>query len=102
METKETMVCKCCGHELPIDNFRMTHLGRRKTCNECIAKKSSETKAKKKEAAYNVQKAQDARTLRLHDFTPLELMQELKRRGYDGRLTYTVTKVINLENLDDE
>lgn len=102
METKETMVCKCCGRELPINNFRVTHLGRRKTCDECIKKKSQETKEKKKDIANAIQKAQGARILRLQDFTPLELMQELKRRGYEGKLTYTVIKVIDFEKLDDE
>ena len=102
METiKETMVCKCCGRELPIDQFRVTHLGRRQTCDECISKKSSETKAKKREANENAQKAQDARALRLQDFSPRELMKELKRRGYDGELQYVEVHTIDLATIDD-
>jgi hypothetical protein len=35
------------------------------------------------------------RRLCLSDFTPRELMLELKRRGYEGRLTYVETHMID-------
>lgn len=97
----ETKVCKECGKELPIDMFRVTHLGRRNTCNDCVTKKIVKTKECKKQAKENLQQVQDARTLRLSDFTPREMMQELRRRGYIGKLYYTITKTIDLENLGE-
>lgn len=97
----ETKVCKECGKELPIDMFRVTHLGRRNTCNDCVTKKIVKTKECKKQAKENLQQVQDARTLRLSDFTPREMMQELRRRGYIGKLYYTITQTIDLENLGE-
>lgn len=101
----ETKICKECGKELPLWKFKMSRYGVRVgVCTDCAAEKMRKTKATKKEQAEQAknESVKDARMLRLHDFTPLELMQELKRRGYEGKLTFTVTKVINLESLDDE
>lgn len=97
----ETKVCKECGKELPIDMFRVTHLGRRNTCNDCVTKKIVKTKECKKQAKENLQQVQDARTLRLSDFTPRELMQELYRRGYEGVLEFTIKKHIDISKLDE-
>lgn len=97
----ETRICKCCGRELPIDNFRVTHLGRRQTCDDCIKKKTQETKARKKDMANAVQKAQDARILRLQDFSPRELLKELKRRGYEGKLQFVEVHTIDLATIED-
>ena len=43
---------------------------------------------------------QEARSLRLRDFQPRELMIELKRRGYEGTLTYTEVKTIDITKVD--
>lgn len=49
------------------------------------------------------QKVEDVRAekrqLCLADFTPRELMAELKRRGYEGKLTYVETHTIDLSTL---
>lgn len=97
----ETKVCKCCGRELPIEKFRVTAMGRRNTCDECVQKKIVESKQKKKEEHQAIEEAKNARLLRLNDFTPRELMQELRRRGYIGKLYYTITQTIDLENLGE-
>lgn len=35
---------------------------------------------------------------RLADYSPRDLMTELARRGYKGKLTYTKVEGINIEN----
>lgn len=37
----------------------------------------------------------------LKDYTPRELMLELKRRGYEGVLTFTEHKTIDIARLED-
>lgn len=96
----ETKVCKCCGRELPIEKFRVTAIGRRNTCDECVQKKIVESKQKKKEEHQAIEEAKNARLLRLEDFTPRELILELKRRGYTGKLTYTQIRVLDIETLE--
>lgn len=38
----------------------------------------------------------------LKDYTPRELMLELKRRGYEGTLSYTERKTIDIGRMEDE
>lgn len=78
----ETKKCKCCGRELPLIEFTKTNLGVLKTCRECIGKKHVESHQRKKKAAEHQTTIEDARKLRLKDFTPRELLAELKDRGY--------------------
>lgn len=91
----ETKVCKCCGRELPIESFMKNSLGVSSICKECIQEKKQskreETKRLKKQAVDAI----NARALRLADFTPRELMEELARRGYKGKL-----KVVHVEEID--
>jgi predicted HTH domain antitoxin len=91
----ETKICKCCGRELPIESFMKNGLGVSATCKECVqAKKQSkreETKRLQKQAIDAI----NARALKLSDFTPRELMEELARRGYEGKL-----KVVHIEEID--
>lgn len=84
----ETMICKECGRTLPETAFKTTRWGTKAgICTEC-----ANTKRKA-----NVKKEiTDARMLRLRDFTPRELMEELAARGYKGTLTYTVTQTIDI------
>lgn len=94
----ETKVCKCCGRELPIDSFMENSLGISSTCKECVhtkkMKKREETKKLKKQAVDAI----NARQLRLSDFTPRELMQELARRGYEGKIKFTRVEEIDITN----
>ena len=96
----ETKICKCCGRELPIDDFRVTKLGRRNTCNECVSKKAADAKKRIKSGLTFEEELERAKTLRLQDFTPRELMTELHRRGYSGKLTFTITNAVDLDSLD--
>ena len=91
METKK---CKVCGRELPVAQFSLVghkgHNGEKvqlQTCKECCTQKRLESQKKK---------LSDARLLRLDDFTPRELIAQLKRLGYEGRLTYTKVETIDL------
>lgn len=95
----ETKVCKCCGRELPIDDFSVTKLGRRNTCNECVGKKAAEVKKRKKDGLTFEEELERAKRLRLQDFTPRELMAELKRCGYDGKLTFTQVIEIDIAKI---
>ena len=84
----EVKTCKRCGRELPESMFRITRWGHRADiCSDCEkAKRAESMEAKKKEKEAE---AQCKRELKLCDFTPRELMQELARRGYQGELTFT-------------
>lgn len=95
----ETKVCKCCGQERPISEFRKQKFGSAQTCQSCITKHITAGKQKKKEDALLAKRAEEARQLRLADFTPRELMVELKRRGYSFRAEYTETHIINSNDL---
>lgn len=93
----ETKICKCCGKELPITEFAVRGIrgmkGERKVtdfCKSCMAEKVASGRNK---AMNNV------RVMRLRDFTPRELMEELKRRGYEGKLTYVETHTIDLSTI---
>lgn len=88
----ETKICKKCGRELPVEKFKKTRWGGyASTCNDCV--KSAVQKTKRKNT-------DNAKSLRLQDFTPRELMLELKRRGYEGNLKYVETHYIDITNLD--
>jgi ribosome-binding protein aMBF1 (putative translation factor) len=95
----ETKICKDCGRELPETNFKKTRWGTlANVCNECATRKRMATIANLKEDEKRaVEHAiNEKRALRIHDFTPRELMAELARRGYQGTLTYTETHEINI------
>lgn len=88
----ETKVCKDCGRELPITNFKLSRWGLRvAVCTECAVKKRKANKIKKEismKAEVEAQRAREQeRAQILQTFLPCELMRELKRRGYEGTLT---------------
>ena len=86
----ETQKCKCCGRELPVENFKMTRWSTRaQVCNDCALE---HRKGNHKAKQYG------ARQLTLQDYTPRELMEELARRGYEGKLTYTRVETIDITN----
>ena len=95
-------ICRCCGRELPLNHFKKTRYGGYvSVCTECSTKKMRENKQKRIEE--QKRKAEDVRAenrqLCLADFTPRELMEELYRRGYRGKLEYTETHTIDLSAL---
>lgn len=88
------MKCEKCGRELDESKFKLTRWGTyAKVCNECVTNARIQTMKKNKSEAI-----QGQRTTRLSDFTPRELMEELARRGYEGKLTYVETHVIDITN----
>ena len=77
-----TKVCKSCGKEMPIDVFpknKNSHDGHSNLCRECLS--ASKSAANKKRHSNNPERP-------LARFTPRQLMEELRLRGYDGELTY--------------
>ena len=83
---EETKKCKCCGRELPISEFHKTGFGLTNTCKECVIKKQSEGRSKKKKERNFEQEIANAKKMRLADFTPRELMEELASRGIEGKM----------------
>ena len=98
---QETKVCRCCGRELPISNFKIGRWGVVSVCNECDKQHRAEKRQERIDKAK--QKVEDVRAenrqLCLADFSPRELMAELKRRGYEGKITYVETHTIDLSAL---
>lgn len=95
----ETRICKCCGRELPLEKFNKNAFGYTHVCNECTSKNRSEAAKRRKEMKAKIADAENARNLRLQDFTPRELIKRLRDLGYTGKLNYVETHVIDLENL---
>lgn len=99
----QTRICSCCGKEKPIESYKK--VGKRNggvsvltICNECMRKKQDDGRAmaKVKKQQKIAQEVVDARTLRLQEFTPRELMTELHRRGYEGVLKFTRVEQIDI------
>lgn len=101
MEQETVKTCKCCGRELPISSFKKGRWGYVSVCNECDKQHRAEHRKSRIEKAK--QKIEDVRAenrrLCLADFEPRELIEELKRRGYEGQLKYTKTYTIDLSTL---
>ena len=103
MET--TKICTCCGRELPATEFGTINVRGKihdlTVCKECMSKKQREGHAKRKEKKDKelAQSIVNARTARLSEFTPRELMHHLKTLGYTGTLTYTRTETINIDDM---
>ena len=74
----------------PLRISKMTRWSTRaQVCNDCALE---HRKANHKAKQYS------ARQLTLQDYTPRELMEELARRGYEGKLTYTHVETIDITN----
>ena len=92
METsnQKTKVCKKCGRELTLDSFgesKTTKDGKRSWCRECSNASARDYFRKKRYSKEPV------RNPALEEYTPQELITELRARGYEGQLTYTEVKV---------
>lgn len=104
MEIK-TKICKDCGNELPIEDFRKGRANGTEfimsICKKCWHKhqRAGREKAKEKRASNQVDLVEDAKRKRLSEFTPRELMLELKRRGYEGELAFVEVHKIDLSCL---
>lgn len=101
---KKTKICKVCGKELSIENFSRhpkTSDGYSSICKECMSKLQSEGHKNRKENKMKELKseAENARAMRLQDFTPRELMKRLKELGYEGTLTYTRIERIDITKI---
>lgn len=97
----DTKICKCCGRELSLYHFKRGRYGYVSVCLDCDKKH----RAEKRQARIDEQKKKEddlraeKRNLCLSDFTPRELMQELKRRGYEFEMTYTEVHTISSKTL---
>lgn len=96
METKK---CKICGSEKELKYFSKTGIGVLDICNDCMVQKRAEGRKKNIEKKKKEEEAATARFTRLSEFTPRELMEELVRRGYQGKLTYTEVHEIDISNM---
>lgn len=73
-----TRKCKCCGEILPIDQFNLYGAGRyKKICKNCERKNSGISE-------------------KFKEFKDRELINELRSRGWSGKLVYTRTEEIDL------
>lgn len=80
----QAKTCKECGQLLTLDHFRLTPLsadGHANICKECARQKRQQ---KKDEFAPTPSGGGNPE---LAKFTPRELIEELRSRGYKGKLT---------------
>ena len=103
MENEATRVCSCCGNELPISEFQINREGNPiSVCKACMTRKRVEShERKKKERKAKVEEEKNAiRQMRLSQFTPRELMSELKKRGFEFEMKFTETVVRTISSAD--
>lgn len=84
----EEKVCNKCGKTLPLTEFHRNVLsrdGRQAVCKKC---RSEERFKRLSESGYN-NALRGSADSPLANFTPRELINELKARGYRGTLEYT-------------
>lgn len=83
----ETKTCKQCGRELPINSFAKHHIstdGHMSICQSC---REEARKQSPLGGAKLTVKPISGGNPDLASFTPRELIEELKARGYKGKLT---------------
>lgn len=88
--------CNVCGQLLPEENFSKSNAakdGLQRTCKACQSKYNKQHKEKK-----TLEKKEET----LAKFTPRELMAELYKRGYRGKLTYTQEITVNIEAIGND
>ena len=87
MENTQTKTCSRCGRTLPIENFYKRSNGQIFTyCKECVKVINSARRITPPDSENP-----------LSAYTPRQLMQELKRRGYTGKLY--IQQVADLDKL---
>ena len=89
MELSQTKICTKCGKELPLEMFGKGNGkdGRRSWCKSCMNEATREYIKRKKISKGGIPNSA------LAEFTPQELISELRARGYEGNLTFTEVKV---------
>ena len=87
MEPSQTKLCTKCGKELPLEMFGKGNGkdGKRSWCKTCMNEATREYIKRKK--------ISNVPNPALAEFTPQELISELRARGYAGTLTFTEVKV---------
>lgn len=93
----ETKVCKVCGRELPTSEFSRNGFGPLNTCKQCVKEAKQRTRAEKKNVSDLEKALEEAKQMRLADFSQREMLAELKRRGYRLKGTLTEVKVKNID-----
>lgn len=82
----QAKTCKECGRLLALDHFRLTPLsadGHANICKDCAKQKRQQKKDE------FVLMPSGGGNPELAKFTPRELIEELRSRGYSGKLTIT-------------
>lgn len=89
MESSQTKICPKCGRELSLEMFGKGNGkdGKSRYCKDCVNKSIREYRARKKISGGDIPNPA------LAEFTPQELISELRARGYEGNLTFTEVKV---------
>lgn len=87
----ETKACKKCGRELPVSQFyRASNAADGYQCN-CKACRKAYLQARKQGISAATSPIKGSPDSPLGAYTPRELMDELKRRGYHGELRFLHT-----------
>lgn len=86
----QAKTCKECGRLLTLDHFRLTPLsadGHANICKDCAKQKRQQKRQQKKDEFALMPSG--GGNPELAKFTPRELIEELRSRGYSGKLTIT-------------